>query len=68
VTGTCTKRLEQQLRSAACKTKDSQTLLRAGYTLQARYSFKGSTEEVLISFLRERVVLISLYGQRMSIE
>jgi len=41
--------LEQQLRSAACKTKDSQTLLRAGYTLQARYSFKGSTEEVLIS-------------------
>ena len=41
--------LEQQLRSAACKTKDSQKLLRAGYTVQARYSFKGSAEEVLVS-------------------
>jgi hypothetical protein len=41
--------LEQQLRSGACKTKDSQTLLRAGYTVQARYSFKGSPEEILIS-------------------
>ncbi len=41
--------LEQQLRSAACKTKDAQTLLRAGYTVQARYSFKGSPEEILIS-------------------
>ena len=41
--------LEQQLRSTVCKTKDSQTLLRAGYTVQARYSFKGSLEEVLIS-------------------
>jgi hypothetical protein len=41
--------LEQQLRSAVCKTKDSQKLLRAGYTVQARYSFKGSPEEILIS-------------------
>jgi hypothetical protein len=41
--------LEQQLRSAACRTKDSQKLLRAGYTVQARYSFKGSPEEILIS-------------------
>jgi len=41
--------LEQQLRNAACKTKDAQTLLRAGYTVQARYSFKGSPEEILIS-------------------
>ncbi len=41
--------LEQQLRSAVCKTKDSQKLLRAGYTVQARYSFKGSAEEVLVS-------------------
>lgn len=41
--------LEQHLRSAVCKTKDSQKLLRAGYTVQARYSFKGSSEEVLVS-------------------
>lgn len=41
--------LEQQLRSAACKTKDSQRLLRAGYTVQARYSFKGSPEELVVS-------------------
>jgi hypothetical protein len=41
--------LEQQLQSAVCKTKDSQKLLRAGYTVQARYSFKGSPEEILIS-------------------
>jgi hypothetical protein len=41
--------LEQQLRSAVCKTKDSQKLLRAGYTVQSRYSFKGSAEEVLVS-------------------
>jgi hypothetical protein len=41
--------LEQQLRTAVCKTKDTQMLLRAGYTVQARYSFKGSPEEVLVS-------------------
>ena len=41
--------LEQQLRTAVCKTKDAQTLLRSGYTVQARYSFKGSQEEVLVS-------------------
>ena len=41
--------LEQQLRNAVCKTKDAQKLLRAGYTVQARYSFKGSPEEVLVS-------------------
>jgi len=41
--------LEQQLRTAVCKTKDTQKLLRAGYTVQARYSFKGSPEEILIS-------------------
>jgi len=41
--------LEQQLRSAVCRTEDSQKLLRAGYTVQARYSFKGSPEEVLVS-------------------
>lgn len=41
--------LEQHLRSAVCKTKDLQKLLRAGYTVQARYSFKGSSEEVLVS-------------------
>jgi hypothetical protein len=43
------RELEQQLRSAACKTGNGQKLLRAGYTLQARYSFKGSPEEVLVS-------------------
>lgn len=41
--------LEQQLRSAVCRTEDSQKLLRAGYTVQWRYSFKGSPEEVLVS-------------------
>jgi hypothetical protein len=41
--------LEQQLRGAVCKTKDTQTLLRAGYTVQARYSFKGSPEEILVT-------------------
>lgn len=41
--------LEQQLRNAVCGKKDTQTLLRAGYTVQARYSFKGSPEEILIS-------------------
>jgi hypothetical protein len=41
--------LEQQLRTAVCKTKDTRTLLLAGYTVQARYSFKGSPEEVLVS-------------------
>jgi hypothetical protein len=49
--------LEQQLRSAACKTKDSQTLLRAGYTVQARYSFKGSPEEILVSVTSKSCVL-----------
>ncbi len=43
------RRLEQHWGGAACKNKDSQMLLRAGYTLQASYSFKGSPEEVLIS-------------------
>lgn len=42
-------RLEQHLLGAGCKTKDTQKLLRAGYTLQARYSFQGSPEEILIS-------------------
>jgi hypothetical protein len=41
--------LEQQLLSAACKTKDSQTLLRGGYTMHARYSFEGSAEQIVIS-------------------
>jgi hypothetical protein len=41
--------LEQQLRNSACKTKDAQALLRAGYTIQARYAFKGSPEEIQIS-------------------
>jgi len=43
------RRLEQQLLSAACKTKDFQTLLRGGYTVHARYLFEGSPEEILIS-------------------
>jgi hypothetical protein len=41
--------LEQQWLSAACKTKDLQTLLHGGYTLQMHYSFEGSPEEILIS-------------------
>ncbi len=41
--------LEQQLLSAACKTKDFQTLLRGGYNVHARYSFEGSPEEILVS-------------------
>jgi hypothetical protein len=41
--------LEQHLRSAVCKTKDSQKLLRAGYTVQARYLFKGSPQELVVS-------------------
>jgi hypothetical protein len=41
--------LDEQLHSAACKTKDVQTLLRSGYTVQARYSFEGSPEEILVS-------------------
>jgi hypothetical protein len=47
------RKLEQQWLSAACKTKDFQTLLRGGYTVQMRYSFEGSPEEVLVSFLRD---------------
>ena len=42
------RRLEQQWLNAACKTKDLQALLRGGYTLQMRYAFEGSSEEVLI--------------------
>ena len=42
-------KLEQQWLSAACKTKDFQTLLRRGYTVQMRYSFQGSPEEILVS-------------------
>jgi hypothetical protein len=42
-------RLEQQLRSAVCKTKDTRTLLQAGYTVQADYLFKGYSEEILVS-------------------
>jgi len=41
-------RLEQQLLSSACDKKDFQTLLRAGYTLQMRYSFKDP-EQIVIS-------------------
>ena len=43
------RELEEHLRSAVCKTKDSQKLLRAGYTVQARYLFKGSPEELVVS-------------------
>jgi hypothetical protein len=42
------RELQQHLLNA-CKTKDMQTLLRAGYTVQAHYSFQGSSEEILIS-------------------
>jgi hypothetical protein len=42
-------RLEQQWISTACKTKDFQTLLRGGYTVQMRYTFRESPEEVLVS-------------------
>ena len=42
-------KLEQQWLTAACKTKDFQTLLRGGYTVQMRYSFQGSAEEILVS-------------------
>jgi hypothetical protein len=42
-------KLEQQWLSTACKTKDFQTLLRGGYTLQMRYSFEGSAEKILVS-------------------
>jgi hypothetical protein len=42
-------RLEQQWLSAACKSKDFQTFFRGGYTLQMRYSFRGSPEQVLVS-------------------
>jgi hypothetical protein len=41
--------LDHQLQSAACRTKDFQTLLRSGYTVYARYSFEGSPEEILVS-------------------
>lgn len=43
------RRLEQHLLTAGCKTKDLQTLLRAGYTVQTRYSFQGSPEQIMIS-------------------
>jgi hypothetical protein len=42
------RKLEQQLLSG-CKKKEMQTLLRAGYTVQARYSFEGSPDEILVS-------------------
>lgn len=42
-------KLEQQWLSAACKSRDSQMLLRGGYTLQMRYSFKGTAEQVTVS-------------------
>jgi hypothetical protein len=42
-------KLEQQWLNAACKTKDSQTLLRGGYTIQVRYAFRETAEPVLIS-------------------
>lgn len=42
-------KLEQQWLSTACKTKDSQTLLRGGYTIQLRYAFRETAETVLIS-------------------
>jgi hypothetical protein len=42
-------KLEQQWLSAACKTKDFQTLLRGGYTVKMHYSFEGSPEEMLVS-------------------
>jgi len=41
--------LEQHWLSAARETKDLQTLLRGGYTLQMHYSFESSPEEILIS-------------------
>jgi hypothetical protein len=43
------RRLEQQWLSTACKSKDFQTFFRGGYTVQMRYSFEGSPEEILIS-------------------
>jgi hypothetical protein len=42
-------KLEQQWLSSACKTKDSQTLLRGGYTIQMRYVFRETAEPVVIS-------------------
>lgn len=42
------RKLEQQWLSSACKTKDVETLLRAGYTLKMRYSFKESSEQIVI--------------------
>lgn len=43
------RKLEGQWFSAACKSKDFQMIFRGGYTLQVRYSFKDSTDAVLIS-------------------
>jgi hypothetical protein len=40
--------LEQYWLSNACKSKDFQTILRGGYTVQMRYSFKESTDEIVI--------------------
>jgi hypothetical protein len=41
--------LEQYWLSTACKSKDFQTFLRGGYTVQMRYSFKESTDDIVIS-------------------
>jgi len=56
-TGDCFSRVEESLlsidlaatRPTACKSKDFQTLLRGGYTVQMRYSFKESSDEIVIS-------------------
>jgi hypothetical protein len=42
-------RLEQQWLATACRNKDFQTFFRRGYTVQMRYSFEGSPEQILIS-------------------
>jgi hypothetical protein len=43
------RRIEQQWLGTACTNKDFQTFFRTGYTVQMRYSFEGSPEEILIS-------------------
>lgn len=43
------RNLEGHLVSVACKDKNYEKLLRAGYSLQMRYSFKQSSDEILIS-------------------
>jgi hypothetical protein len=40
--------LEQYWLSTGCKSKDFQTILRGGYTVQMRYSFKESKDEIVI--------------------